>query len=256
LRGVLVFDLADPEAPKQELALEVEEVQLGGLLGEFSQTAGLLSGSLSGSSTWRGQGSGSELRQQLSAQGQGTALNGRLRGAPLLHGLSQLLGLPGLENLNYRDLGFTFSVEAGRVQLPRLQLRAADADLSLLGSVGLDGTLDLGLNVLLSQELSKRYVQGRIGSAVGSLFADPDKRIMLDFRVGGTYRAPRLQPDLQKTASRSGLKALADTELRRFLGGLSQTRPGESPAERTLKDAASGFLGLPRPSPADTTRKP
>ena len=121
---------------------------------------------------------------------------------------------------------------------------------------GLDGALDLGLNLLLSQELSKRYVQGNIGSTLGSLFADPQGRLMLDFRVGGTYRSPRLEPDVQKTASRTGLQALADTELRRLFGGLTQPRQGEGLLERTLKDAAGGLLGQSRPSAPDTTRKP
>jgi len=271
LKGKLAVDLDKPDQPKQQLDLEVEEVQLAGLLGEITQAAGFISGSLSATSSFKSQGAGEALRNRLTASGQGVALNGQLRGSPLLTSLAQILHLESLQNLRYRDLGFAFQVQEGRIQIPRLQVRATDMDLGLLGNVGLDGSLDLGLNVQLSEEVSKRYARGQIGSALGTLFANPEGRLVLDFKVGGNLRQPALRPDLEKTTGRAGMQSLAKLGLERFLGKNVGPAPAadsletkanentkatpEDLPQRAVREAIRGLLGGRKKAAVDSTKK-
>jgi uncharacterized protein involved in outer membrane biogenesis len=255
--GQVAIDLAEPATPHQELEIEVEEVQLGGLLGDVTTAGTLVHGSLSGTSSWSSRGvDGAAIRRNLTAEGQGVALNGTLRDTPLLMALGEILKLTSLRDFNYRELGFTFEVESGRVRFPRLQLRGSDANLALLGSVGLDGDLDLDLNVQLSDELSRHYLKQRGGSTLGSIFADDQGRVVLDFDVSGSVRAPRLRPNLQRTAAR-GLKSIEDLDLGKLLGEVAEDpKSAETIVGDKLKDTLGGLLGSKKRAAPDSTRKP
>ena len=144
-------------------------------------------------------------------------------------------------------------------------------DLGLQGSVGLDGGLDLGLNVQLSEEVSKRYARGQIGSALGALFADPQGRLVLDFKVGGNFKQPVVRPDADKTASRAGLQSLGKLGLERFLGKGAGPAPApdslknvaedkikaaqEDLRERAVREAVRGLFGGRKRTAPDTTKK-
>ncbi len=255
LQGKARIDLTNPAAPRQELGLEMQKIALGGLLADFFPAGAVVEGTLDGSSNWSAAGAGSAaIRRQLNGSGQGIAIDGRIRHLPLLAQLGQVLGLPQLANLNYRELDFAFAVESGQVQLPKLELRGDDAEAALKGRIGLDGGLDLTLGVQLSPALTQTALR-QTSSRLGSLFTDAQGRLVLDFDVGGTWASPRLQPNLQTTAARSGIKALGEQELRRLLGRVVQpTDSTGSPLQRVLDGAVKGLFER-RPAPADTTRK-
>ncbi|MFQ5601282.1 MAG: AsmA-like C-terminal region-containing protein, partial [Candidatus Krumholzibacteriia bacterium] len=273
LVGRAEFDLEDPTTPRYVLDVQAEDVQIGDLFAEVWSAGRLVSGKLSGTSTWKSHGADARaMRANLGAGGQGVALDGHIRDLPALTALSNFLSLPELRDLSYRDLGFSFEVASGRVLLPKLQLRGTEADLNVQGSVGLDGTLDLTLNVLLSAELSRRYVRGQVVSALGSLFTNPGGHIVLDFKVGGSFEAPQVRPDLQATASRAGVRSLNRIDLQSFLRELTQQEGTEDTIEenfedtvedlgRRLRDAFGGVLGDEKSrdkksAAPDSTRKP
>ena len=106
---------------------------------------------------------------------------------------------------------------------------------------------------------------------------------MFDFKVGGTYRAPKLRPDLQTTTARAGMSALTENALKRWLGnvplpggaGTATSPPASIPPtgrdavqdagkqiQKGLRDLLRGRKAVPadtahatRPHP-DSTRKP
>jgi hypothetical protein len=207
------------------------------------------------------------------------ALNGRINQLPVLDVLSNWFSLPSLQNLPYRDLSTHFAVDQGRMQMRDMALHTSDADLGVAGSIGLDGGLDLGLQVKLSEALSKRYMNGKSMGALTSLFSDPSGRLVFDFKVGGNYRSPKLQPDLQKTAGTAGVSALTASVVQRILGKLplgGSTSPGEgtSPpvppggateeaanraveeAKKQLEDKLGGLFGgaKKKTTPPDTAK--
>jgi hypothetical protein len=269
VRGDVRVDLADAKRPKYEMRLDLDQVEVGALADAVVPAGRIVTGRVNGSSTWSGQaGEPAIVRSSLNASGQGIAIEGKLRQFPVLDAVSGLLQLPSLGNLAYKDLGFKFDVASGRVHVPEMRLASADADIAALGSIGLDGSLDVDLNLVLSEALSKRYAGGN--NPLQRLFANPDGRVVVDFDVGGTLKAPRVKPNLEATAAR-GLRSLTPGDLGRLLGGLAQPAPAASdsqatPIDKTLNDAQkrlgdrlrTGLGGMlkQKPAAADTTRKP
>jgi autotransporter translocation and assembly factor TamB len=257
LSGDAVLGLDDPAAPRFEFDIRASGVQAGGFLGSvvpFLRQA--VSGSFDLQSNWKGTGpTPAVIRSSLVANGEGAASGGRLQALPLLEELGTVLGLPNLRAFDYRDLGFHFAIENGRMAMRDLAIRGTDADLGLDGSIGLDGGLDLALQVKLSEELSRRYVKGKAAGVLGSLFADPNGRLAFDFDVTGPAKKPKLSLDANATAARAGIAALSQPALQRLLGsvplpplpipGLPQSSTPTTPrdAQREAVDALGRKLG-------------
>jgi len=222
LTGGAVLHLDDPAAPRFEFDVRASGVQAGGFLGSVVPfLRQVVSGSFDLESTWKGTGPTPEVvRSSLVASGTGSATGGRLQALPLLDELGATLGLESLRKFDYRDLGFQFAVENGRMAVRDLAIRAADADLGFSGSIGLDGGLDLAMQVKLSEDLSRRYVRGKALGAVSSLFADPSGRLVFDFGVTGPAKKPKLVLNANATAARAGVSALTQSALQRLLGSV------------------------------------
>jgi len=280
LRGTTFLDLADPGRPRYAIETAAQQIQFGAFLGSLTPLGSVVTGALDLDSKWSFAGPGPQfVRQSLSGTGLAASTNGRIADLPFLSQLASLLQLPSLKTIPYRDLGLSFAVESGRLAMRDCIVHGNDADFGVGGSVGLDGSLDLGIQVTLSQEASRRALGERGSGALSSLFTDASGRLVFDVRVGGTHRAPKLQLDASKTASRAGLAALTDNALRRLLGGRlpAPARPAGSdtttatPAptasedlrQRALEEARKklggslgGLLGGTRPAPVDSTRRP
>jgi autotransporter translocation and assembly factor TamB len=197
-----------------------------------------MTGRLQGSSTWSSTGAAPNvLRSNLSASGNAVAASGQLYRFPLVDALAKTLNMKEIPTISYQDLDLRFSVDKGQVHIPQLRLSGPDLSASSTGTVSLSGDLDLDLNVVLSEEQTRRYLRGDLGKTVKQLFADPQGRVVVDFAVAGTLRAPRLQADLQSTAARSGLRALGAQEVGRLL---EDVLPGK---DSNLGDALRRGLG-------------
>ena len=216
-----------------------------------------MTGKISGSTTWNTSGAAPpSLRSNLSASGRAQASAGTLYRFPLVDALTNNLRLNKVPTLSYKDLGLQFSVANGLVTIPQLQLTGDDLTASSTGNINLNGALDLKLNAILSEEMTKQAVRGDVGDVVQRLFADPQGRLVVDFRIGGTVKAPQVQADLQSTAARSNLKTLGANELGRLLDDiLPQNDEGIGDA---LRRGLGGFLKKNNDSKAapDSTRKP
>ena len=235
LRGTSVLDLAVPTRPRYEIEANVDDVQFASFLGAFAPLGNAVTGTLDMTSNWKFAGPGpATLRQTLSAGGKASSTDGRIADLPLLRDLAALLQLPSLNAIPYRDLGLQFAIDSGRLSMREAIVHARDADFGLGGSVGLDGSLDLALQITLSQDLTRRALGSRTGGALTSLFTDASGRLVFDVGVGGTHRAPKLALDLQKTAGRAGAAALTENVLRRVLGDKLPSLPiPGAPAGRT-----------------------
>jgi hypothetical protein len=109
--------------------------------------------------------------------------------------IATLLKLPDLETINFKDWANSFTIENGRIIIKDLKIHALDADYTVNGSQGLDGSLDYTMTMLLSQATSgKVNIPGFIGQAA-DLFKDQTGRLKLDFAVGGTSDDPKVSLD-------------------------------------------------------------
>jgi hypothetical protein len=144
-------------------------------------------------------------------------------------------------------------------------IHANDADIGVGGSIGLDGGLDLDLHLLLSEAATKRYLSAnRTAATVGSLFSDANGRLVFDFKVGGQYKSPKVNLDLQKTASSAGIAKLTAGLLERVLGGKTPfplpglPLPTGSTGSSTSATPSTGTppAGTPGSTPAPSTADP
>lgn len=247
LLGEARVDLSNLAAPRYDMQVRAEKVDANTFLGSVTPLRGVVFGKLDLESTWKATGpTPASVRSSLSASGQGTTFEGRLRELPLLSQLAAWFRLPSLADLDFRDLGFRFQIADGRMHLRDMALHGKSADVDVDGSIGLGGDLDLGMRVLLSEEVGKRYLRGQALATLGSMFADPNGRLVFDFDVTGNHRQPKLTADLSATSARAGLTKLTESALQKYLGGVSPvpipnagtiSETGRAAADETVRAA-------------------
>lgn len=153
------------------------------------------------------------LQKSLSVEGEYGLRRGGLNNLPLTRNLAQLLGLPELENLKIADLTGNLRLKDGQVNLNNAwsgdQLSG-----QAIGKIGLDGSLDLPLHLVLSRKLSAKMAQRY--PWVKESFND-DEEAVVDLGLAGTLSKPRLRLDekkvqkqLQKKLEKKILEKLAE----------------------------------------------
>ncbi|MCD6535313.1 MAG: hypothetical protein J7L25_14740, partial [Deltaproteobacteria bacterium] len=153
------------------------------------------------------------LKKNLSVAGEYGLRQSGLNNLPLTKNLAQLLGLPELENLKIADLTGNLRLKDGQVNLNNAwsgdQLSG-----QAIGKIGLDGSLDLPLHLVLNRKLSAKMAQRY--SWVKESFND-DEEAVVDLALAGTLAKPRLRLDekkvqkqLQKKLEKKILEKLAE----------------------------------------------
>ncbi len=150
-----------------------------------------------GHGQFRFSGRGAEpaiLKQSLSLEGEYGLLEGGLDNIPLTKSLSQLLGLPELENLKVDDLAGNLRLKDGQVNLDSSwsgEQLSGRAD----GEIGLDGGLNLPVHLVLSRQLSEKMAQRY--PWVKETFNDKQEAAV-GLTLAGTLSKPRLRLDEKK----------------------------------------------------------
>ena len=173
-----------------------------------------LSGAGHGQFKFSGRGADAAvLKKNLSVAGEYGLRQSGLNNLPLTKNLAQLLGLPELENLKIADLTGNLRLKDGQVNLNNAwsgdQLSG-----QAIGKIGLDGSLDLPLHLVLNRKLSAKMAQRY--SWVKESFND-DEEAVVDLALAGTLAKPRLRLDekkvqkqLQKKLEKKILEKLAE----------------------------------------------
>ncbi len=154
-----------------------------------------LSGAGHGQFKFSGRGAeAAALKKSLSLEGVYGLRQGGLDNLPLTRSLAQILGLPGLENLKIADLDGNLRLNDGQVDLNSSwngEQFSGRAD----GKIGLDGGLDLPLQLVLSRQLSAEMVQRY--PWLKETFNENDEAAV-GFSLAGTLAKPRLRLDEKK----------------------------------------------------------
>jgi hypothetical protein len=198
------INMQKPERPLFDMTLDANGVQANGMLSKFTSFGQRLFGNLSMSTTLKGalDDTLGLVPSSLVGRGDVKVQEGRLQGVKVNQQLASMLKAPDLENINFKDWANGFTITDGRVQIPELKINALGADYTVKGSQGLDGSMDFGLSMLLSQATSAKVsVPGFAGEAVSAL-KEPDGRMKLDFLVGGTMDGPKVSLDTKALQSR------------------------------------------------------
>jgi AsmA protein len=209
-------------------------VQADPLLTAFlPKAAGSLLGAMNLTFDLDGRGSQwKSMSRNLSGAGDMLVSDGRLVSPGLVKGFSSIVQLSDLKDIQFENFKAQFKVVNGKVQLDS-QLTSERLKLSPQGSIGLDGSLDLGLDTRLSPELSAKLDKG---GSVTRYLQDQDGWTQLPLLLTGDFSSPRFGLD-PKGINRQASKALGQ-ELNRQLDKLFKSKDSNSTAEDQSGGAA------------------
>lgn len=287
IKGSANFDLRDTRKPVYAIKTTVENVQADQILAAWTPAKGLLRGTLTTNLDFSGAGqTPDDFKKSLTLVGLAALTEGQLGPGPTLDALSQFVKIPQLHEVKFKSLQLPMRIERGRLVTDPVNLSGTAGDWKLSGAVGFDGSLDYAVSVTLPPE-AVAALNARSALAAGAL-SDDKGRMLLDLRVTGTAKSPRIAWDtgamrdrlagrasqalaeqrtkLEADAKAAAAKALAD---RLGLGASDSTKKAPpmnvQAAKDTLKKAAgdlfNSFFGgkkkpvpAPAPTPTDTTK--
>jgi len=194
VNGNAKFDLTDPAKPGFAVQAKVDSAQANDLLSTWTPLKGLFQGSLSSTIDLSGEGMTPEvIARTVSAAGLAGIANGTFGPTPALEAIANAIHLPTAKVTKLRDVRLPFQVQRGRVYTDRGTLRTEYGDWVLTGSTGFDGSLDYALSATIPKALLKGPEAGSLLGA-GAL-TDKDGNLLLDLKLGGTAKQPRVGLD-------------------------------------------------------------
>jgi AsmA protein len=234
--------------------LGLNAVQVDPLLTAFlPNAAGSLLGAMNLSFDLDGRGSQwKSISRNLSGAGDMLVSDGRLTSPGLVKGFSSILQLSGLKDIQFENFKAQFKVVDGKVQLDS-QIASERLKLSPQGSIGLDGSLDLGLDTRLSPELSAKLDKG---GSITRYLEDQDGWTQMPLLLTGDFSSPRFGID-PKGINRQASQALGK-ELNRQLDKLFKSKgtsnttgapsgeeaeTDEDPGRKLLQDSLQKLFG-------------
>ena len=182
------LELPDPTHPRITTHARLDSAHVERLLGAWVPPGDWIRGGLSTSIDL--DANLQDLRQSLTAAGLATVWNGQLAGIPFLERIATLARVPPFKAPHFDELKSSFKIVRGRVFTGPATLHGPQGDWLFLGSVGLDGTLDYNVSVTVPPALVQRL--GAHAAAAAGALADPQGRVLMDFRVTGPARAPKV----------------------------------------------------------------
>jgi AsmA protein len=208
--GNVTSDLRNMDQTEFDMDLTASQIEANDFLSRFTGFDDHLFGKLNLKATFSGKGNRVEdISRTLSANGTATFAEGRLTGWRLLDSLASFLQIKGLGEQQIRTLKNSFRIADARVWFDDLSVSTKDGDFGLVGSLGLDGSLDYALTAVLSSELSLRF--DALGD-ISDYLKNDQGRTVLDLKIGGTSTRPKFSLDTSKAQERlkAQLKGKAD----------------------------------------------
>ncbi len=218
--GNVSTDLKQPEHLQFDMNLTANQIEANDFMSRFTALDDRLFGKLNLNATFSGKGNRLEdIHKSILAQGTVNFTEGKLMNWELVDSLSSFVGARMAREQGIRTLRNSFRIENGRVWFDDFSAAAKDADFELAGSVGLDGSLDYELTLILSTELSARFsVPSQLAAKFGAL-GDPSRylkneqgRVVLDVRISGQAKRPRFTFDASKVEKRITGQVKAELE--------------------------------------------
>jgi len=216
LRGSATVGHVGHPDPHCSLTAELEDAPLTTLLEVLMPSAvPYLVGGADGAVTGRFRlGEPDVVRGSLALAGELVLRDGVIHAQDWLHGITPYLkGRQDLQDIRYRTLRHAFEVVDGRYVIQGLDLHGPDTDWRGDGWVGLDGTIDLDLNVKLPTGFTPDL--GSMTMLAESLRGE-DGRLSLDLNLTGRAARPTVGLDLSQPqgnlqdAVQQGVQGLLD----------------------------------------------
>jgi len=227
--------------------LLLKGVQAEPLVNAFApKAAGTVFGNLSINADFSGRGTLPEaLKRNLSGNGAFQIADGKLTGAGLIQGLASFVNLEELRTINFRQARGAFTVTDGKVNL-NSDFSGSDVRFAPQGNVGLDGELDVALDLRLSPALTGKL--DRRGN-VAQLFTDAEGWGQVPLKAKGTIGTPRFALDTSVVKGKVKEKAREEIEKKLQEKVFDKLAPKEGegatqePAKQMLEEGLKKLLG-------------
>ena len=223
--------------------LELTSLALDTLTRLFApRVQGTVLGALSLATEFKGRGiSAASLREQLTAEGDFTFMDGRLTATPLTQGFAELLRLDELKDLSFKNGSGNYRIREGQLQLNG-KMSGQDLQLTPTGAIGLDGGLDLDLAARLSPKLSAKLDKK---GQVANYFSDEEGWTRIPLKLGGTLERPRFVFDSKALKEQAGeqLRQKLEEKVMEKLDPSGTSGEKLEPAKQLMKDALQGLFG-------------
>ncbi|MCF8036719.1 MAG: AsmA-like C-terminal region-containing protein, partial [Desulfobacteraceae bacterium] len=176
-----------------DVNLDLAGIQSGPVASAFyRKAAGIFSGTADIQARIRGRGiSMADIRKNLNGQSDFRISDGRIDSPALAGGLADKLGIRSLNTLDFDVFKGNFRIESGKIVI-NSDYDSNDVKMKPSGTIGLDGSLGLDLNLRLAPDLSTRLPQD---SPVARLLADKQGWTQVPVRVSGDLSGPRFSLD-------------------------------------------------------------
>lgn len=217
--------------------LNVQGVQAEKLVPAFApKAAGSVFGTMSLTSDVRGSGtSTAAAKRNLAGGGSFSVTNGKLTGSGFVASLAAFLGSQELRVLRFSKFAGTYAIKNATVNLDAA-MDGSDARIAAAGKVGLDKSLDMGIEAKFPPAITAKVARGDIGS----LLTDSQGWGSIPLRATGTVGAPKFGIDASKMKGR--VREKLQQKLQEKLYG--KPAEGEKPPEGGLIDKTlKGIFG-------------
>ena len=201
------------EAPPFTGKMTIQGIQLGPALNALATTQVSVSGTAGADLSLQGRGfSMPDLTKSLEGMGHVAVKDGKIEGVNLLQEAISLLKAVGISLDDAKATAFStietdLAIKQGIIHVQRLLMDSHDFQATGGGTVGFDQTLNLIVNLNLSQDLSQKIA----GSSPVAKLALKEGRLSLPLLITGTAQAPLYGLDMK------GLTGKAQEQVRKKL---------------------------------------
>ena len=235
--------IAGSDAPPFQSTVTIQRLQLGPALDAVAATPVSISGSAGADLTLQGRGfSMPDLTKALEGTSHVAVKDGKIEGVNLLQEAVSILKVAGISLDNAKATAFStietdLAIKQGIINVQRLLMDSHDFQATGGGTIGFDQTLNLIVNLNLSQDLSQKIA----GASPVATLAMKDGRLTLPLIITGTAQAPSY--GLDSKALTGKVQEQVKEKVREVIGELLKGSTKPEDLKQKGQDLLKGFLG-------------
>ncbi|MEC4675534.1 MAG: AsmA family protein [Nitrospirota bacterium] len=182
------------------------------------------------------------IKRNLKGNGRFSIADGAIKNDDVGRGLLMFLGLRELKEIEIQKADGRFTIAGGIINLTTL-ITNRDLILDASGAIGLDETLDIGINVRVAERLAPKLISQ---SAISGFLSEEKGWSSIPLRVAGTLSKPSYSVDTRtigKKAVQKFRKKVADELLKILPGRKEETGEAGGKEKGSLDGLIKGIFG-------------
>jgi AsmA protein len=223
--------------------ITIQGMQLGPMLNALATTQVLISGTAGANLSVQGRRlSMPDLTKSLEGTGHMAVKDGKIEGVNLLQEAASILKVAGISLENAKATAFStletdLAIKQGTIHVQRLLMDSHDFQATGGGAIGFDQTLNLIVNLNLSQDLSQKIAR----SSPAAKLAMKGGRLSLPLMITGTVQAPSYGLDMKGLSGK--VQEQAQKKVEEAVEGLLKGTTKPEDLKQQGRDLLKGLLG-------------